>query len=330
MRKRLWRVNGRIGLEKFCRISKGVSHFRSIAKRNSRQKRDNFATKNCKSDFNAMPSPVFPHFARLYWKVALLGWQDSLVYRLNALIWVLYAVLPSLTIMLVWLAAYGGASSTKQIGGFDLSQMLTYYLFVTALSVAITPHPEWDIAQSIRDGKITPFLLRPVGYFGYRFAWESSYQIVKTAMMMPALALLWWLFRDYIQLPPFDFLRAVLFAVSAFGAYILLSQIKFLLGISAFWLVEPGGFLEIWNVLNGLFAGRLLPLALLPVWAQTLGNALPFSVLYAFPMEILLNRATPEMLMWGFARQLMWLGILTFAVRWCWKRGLLAYEASGG
>ncbi len=267
---------------------------------------------------------------KLYWKVALLGWQDSLVYRFNALVWVMYAVVPSLTLMLVWLAAYADGGAGAAIGGYDLSQMLTYYLFVTALSVAITPHPEWDIASTIRDGKLTPFLLRPVGYFGYRFAWESAYQIVKTAMMLPAVGLLWWLFRDYIALPDLTLARGFLFVLSAFGAYIVLSQLKFLLGISAFWVVEPGGLMEIWNVLNGLFAGRLLPLALLPLWAQSLANILPFSILYAFPMSILLNRATPEELLWGFARQIVWIGVLSLAVRWSWNRGLLAYESVGG
>ena len=265
----------------------------------------------------------------IYWKVALLGWQDSLVYRLNALVWVLYAVVPSLTLMLVWLAAYSDNAGAS-IGGYNLGEMLTYYLFVTALSVAITPHPEWDIAATIRDGKLTPFLLRPVGYFGYRFAWESAYQIVKSVMMLPAIALLWWLFRAYIALPDLTWARGFWFVLSALGAYVVLSQLKFLLGISAFWVVEPGGLMEIWNVLNGLFAGRLLPLALLPIWAQWLANVLPFSILYAFPMEILLNRATPESLLWGFARQALWIALLSGVVRWSWNRGLLAYESVGG
>ncbi|RYG71846.1 hypothetical protein EON80_04750 [bacterium] len=265
---------------------------------------------------------------RTYWKVALLGWQDSLVYRFNALVWVLYAVVPALTLMLVWLAAYEGRPAAE-IGGLKLPEMLTYYLFVTALSVAITPHPEWEIASAIRDGKITPFLLRPMGYFGYRLAWESSYQIVKTAMMLPAFGLIWWFFRDYIQLPPFDTLRFLLFCLASLGAYLLLTQLKFLLGISAFWILEPQGLMEIWNVLNGLFAGRLLPLQLLPGWAQIIGNVLPFSILYAFPMQILLNRASTEDLLSGFARQALWLAVLAIAVRLAWRRGVLAYEAVG-
>ncbi len=265
---------------------------------------------------------------KTYWKVALLGWQDSLVYRFNALVWVLYAVVPALTLMLVWIAAYEGQPNAR-IGGLNLGEMLTYYLLVTALSVAITPNAEWDIASAIRDGKITPFLLRPVSYFGYRMAWETSYQVVKTAMMLPAFGLIWWFFRAYIQIPPFDLVRFSLFVISCVGAYIVLSQLKFLLGISAFWLLEPGGLMEIWNVLSGLFAGRLLPLQLLPAWAQVVGQALPFSILYAFPLQILLNKASTDEILWGFARQSVWLLVLTFAVKWVWRRGLLAYEAVG-
>lgn len=268
------------------------------------------------------------HRPQTYWKVALLGWQDSLVYRFNALVWVLYAVLPSLTLMLVWKAAYEGDANAR-VGGLNLSEMMTYYLFVTALSVAITPHPEWDIAQAIRDGKITPFLLRPVSYFGYRVEWETSYQIVKTAMMLPAFGLIWWFFRADIQLPPLDIARFGLFCLSALGAYLILSQLKFLLGISAFWLLEPGGLMELWNILSGLFAGRLLPLALLPVWAQSVAGALPFSILYAFPLQILMNKASAAEIWLGFARQGIWLLILGFAVHFLWRRGLLAYEAVG-
>lgn len=281
--------------------------------------------------------------ASKYWTVAVLGWQDSLVYRFNALLWALYAVLPSMTFMLVWLAAYqsGGAGGSgesatgmgKEIGGLSLPQMMTYYVCVTALSVAITPHPEWDIAQYIRDGKITQFLLRPIGYYGYRMAQETSYQIVKTAMLLPAFALMVWLFRAYIHLPAPGAGRLALFGLSVVFAYVLLTQIKFLLGISAFWIAEPGGFLEIWNILTGVFAGRLLPLSLLPAWLLALGDVLPFASLYAFPLRLLLAQGTPlttQEIAAGFARQIVWLLALALLVRWTWRRGLLAYEAYGG
>ncbi|HEX8234701.1 MAG TPA: ABC-2 family transporter protein [Abditibacteriaceae bacterium] len=266
---------------------------------------------------------------RKYWTVALLGWQDSLVYRFNALVWVMYAVLPSVTFMLVWLATYQSGNRTE-IGGRTLPEMMTYYICVTALSIAITPHPEWDIAQTIRDGKITQFIVRPIGYYGYRFAQETSYQIIKTFMMLPALAFVIWAFRDYIQVPWMGFLRLELFLLSVLLAYALLTQIKFLLGISAFWIAEPGGFLEIWNILTGVFGGRLLPLNLLPGWLLSVGQVLPFASLYAFPMQLLLGNLSTQQIWSGFAQQALWLAALSLVMRWSWNRGLLAYEAYGG
>jgi ABC-2 type transport system permease protein len=189
-----------------------------------------------------------------YATVAALGWQDSLVYRFNALVWVLYAVLPSLTAMLVWLATYDSSAPNTQIGGRTLPQMMTYYILVTALSVVITPHPEWDIAMQIREGKITQFIVRPIGYYGYRLAQETSYQVVKTGMLLPPLALLVWGFRDYLQLPTPTLAQLSWFLLAALFAYGMLSQLKFLLGISAFWIAEPGGFMEIWNMMVGVWA----------------------------------------------------------------------------
>jgi ABC-2 type transport system permease protein len=264
-----------------------------------------------------------------YGTVISLGWQDSLAYRFNALIWILYAVLPPLTLMLVWLAAYRSDSQT-QIGGYNLSQMISYYLFVTALSVMITPNMEWEMSQLIRDGKITPFIVRPIGFFGHKVAQETSYQIIKSAMALPALGVLLWLFRDYVHVPPFSFLRVAYFVISVLLAFALLMQLKFLLGITAFWLAEIGGLMEISHLFLGLFGGQLLPLSVLPAWMQTIAGVLPFSVLYAFPMEILLGQSTAQTLISGFVRQVIWFAIFAVAVRVMWRRGLLIYEGYGG
>ena len=195
-----------------------------------------------------------------YWTVAAMNWQESLTYRFNAFIWVLYAVLPSLTLMLVWRAKYAASGGAPSPGGLTLPQMMTYYFFITALSVVITPHPEWDIAMQIRDGKITSFIVRPIGFYGYRLFQETAYQVLKSLMLLPALGVMLWIFHRDLRWPPFEASRFALFLLSALLAYGLLTQIKFLLGLSAFWISEPGGFLELWHTLISVLGGRLLPI----------------------------------------------------------------------
>lgn len=270
-----------------------------------------------------------PHRWRKYWTVALVGWQDALVYRMNALTWVAYALLPSLAFMLVWLARYDAAPGQK-IGGFGLGEMIAYYLLVTLLSVAITPHPEYWVSQEIRDGKITPFIVRPIGFWGYLLAREGSYQIIKTAMALPAFALVAWAFARFIAWPSLSIGQAGVFVLASLGAFLLLMQIKYVLGLSAFWLAEVGGLLEIWNILLAVFAGRLLPLDLLPQWMRAAGAWLPFHLLYDFPMRVLLGRIEPREVALNMALQMMWAVALGLLVRQSWRRGLLAYEAYGG
>ena len=264
-----------------------------------------------------------------YATVALMGWQDSLVYRANAIVWVLYAALPALTLMLVWRAAYASGTQTSR-SGLNLSQMMTYYICVTALSIVITPHPEWETALQIREGKMTAFIVRPIGYFGYRLAQETAYQMMKSLMMLPSLALMIWIFKDDLEFPIFDAARFGLFLMSSFLAYILLTQIKFLLGISAFWIAEPGGFLELWHTLLALLGGRLLPIGELPHWVQVIALYTPFSSLYSFPVGLFLGTLPPERFAPGFLTQILWIAALSWAVRAAWQRGLLAYEGYGG
>ncbi len=258
-----------------------------------------------------------------------MGWQDSLVYRSNAFIWVLYAALPALTLMLVWRAAYASGTQTSR-GGLNLTQMMTYYICVTALSIVITPHPEWETAMQIRDGKMTGFIVRPIGYFGYRLAQETSYQTMKSLMMLPSLAVMIWIFQDNLKFPAFDATSWSLFLLASLLAYILLTQIKFLLGISAFWIAEPAGFLELWHTLLAVLGGRLLPIGELPNWVQNVALYTPFSSLYSFPIGIFLGTMPPERLLPGFLTQILWIAVLAWAVRATWGRGLLAYEAYGG
>lgn len=258
-----------------------------------------------------------------------MGWQDALVYRANAFIWVLYAALPAITLMLVWRAAYASGTDTSQ-GGLNLSEMMTYYICVTALSIVITPHPEWETAMQIRDGKLTAFIVRPIGYYGHRVAQETSYQILKSLMMLPSLGLMLWIFHDDLQFPAFEATRWTLFLLASLLSYILLTQIKFLLGISAFWIVEPAGFLELWHTLLAVLGGRLLPLGELPQWVQVVANYTPFASLYTFPVGLFLGTVETQNILPGFAMQIFWILLLTGTVRALWQRGLLAYEAYGG
>jgi hypothetical protein len=91
--------------------------------------------------------------ARKYITYMHIGLQDALVYRANAIIWMLVDSLPAYTMLLIWSAVYQGRQS---IAGYTLGDMAAYYLAATFIGVAIEAHPEYSLSYEIRHGLLSP------------------------------------------------------------------------------------------------------------------------------------------------------------------------------
>ncbi|MCS6860239.1 MAG: ABC-2 family transporter protein [Abditibacteriales bacterium] len=264
---------------------------------------------------------------RKYATILNICWQDVLQYRGNAMGWTLFDVLPSLTMILVWMAAY---RTRDHIGGLNLQEMVTYYLAMTLLAVCITPHGEWDISMSIRQGLISQHLVRPIDYFLLQSLQQTAWQIMKGGLFLPGFALIAFLFRDFAQFPSLTVGGWLAFALSCGLTYLLFLELKFLLGISAFWVGSAGGFIEVWYMLMLVFSGQFVPLTVMPDVIQRLGEFLPFRYLYYFPLMILLGKAAGDAVLRGLLTQAVWVGTMFIAVRLTWRAGVRAYEGFGG
>jgi uncharacterized membrane protein len=82
--------------------------------------------------------------------------------------------------------------------------MMTYYICVTAAVSLRSRAPEWTSHRRSRPARLR-VIVRPIDYYGYRFAQETSYQIIKTFMMLPALALVVWAFANISTCRGWDF-----------------------------------------------------------------------------------------------------------------------------
>jgi ABC-2 type transport system permease protein len=72
------------------------------------------------------------------------------------------------------------------------------------------------------------------------------------------------------------------------------------------------------------------PLAVLPIWAQQLANALPFRWMFSFPLELLLGRLSPLQAGQGFLMQAVWLAVAALLMRVIWRSAVRQYGAVGG
>jgi len=271
--------------------------------------------------------PAIARQFRKYAAIAVIDWQNELAYRANSLIWIAWSILPSATMMLVWIAAYG---RRERIGGMTLSEMITYYLFVTAMTIAITPNHEWETAMAIREGHLTQYLVKPVDYFWFKAVCETAYQAMKTMMGLPGLLLLAWLFREFVQLPRWSLVTGLGLAAACALSFALLMCFKSALAYLAFWFGEIGGVLESFNLVMMFFAGRFVPLTILPDWMRSVGDWLPFQWIYSFPLNLALGKVPDGQLVAGLLHQFAWLVAMYALARFVWNRGLRVYEGFGG
>jgi ABC-2 type transport system permease protein len=101
------------------------------------------------------------------------------------------------------------------------------------------------------------------------------------------------------------------FALSAVLALAIGFQLRFLVALSAFWLLDQLGMFNINLLLTSCISGGLFPLQLLPAAAFAVVRLLPWAGLLHLPMEIYLG----EGLVGPLLIQTFWLVVLFGAAR---------------
>jgi ABC-2 type transport system permease protein len=258
------------------------------------------------------------------WRAVLgLHFQDSLAYRAQGVVWILTDIIPTVTLPLMWLAAYGDRTHLR---GFSKEGLVAYYLAVSVVSNLVFAHP-WEIARDIKDGRLSIYLTRPFTYYGFIFASNLTWRLVRTMLYIPFFLGILAIFRHYLSWGGFQAGRE--FWAALVLAHLLSFQIAWLLGMAAFYLVEVGGVYEFWYMIGGFLAGQMAPLELLPEAARAAAQVMPFSYVLWFPVQVFLGNLPQEVVMRGLVVQAVWTVVIWLAGQALWRAGLRKYTAVG-
>ncbi len=135
-----------------------------------------------------------------YSRIFNVGLQNTVVYRWNFLLRALFGVVPLVGTVYLWRALF--ASRGQSIGGYEFSSMVYYFLLTLLASNLITPtEDEWQIAGDIREGQLSSLLTKPLDYLSYRVSLFLGYRVIYTAVTLPPMILLMWVYRDYVTVP---------------------------------------------------------------------------------------------------------------------------------
>jgi viologen exporter family transport system permease protein len=106
-------------------------------------------------------------------------------------------------------------------------------------------------------------------------------------------------------------------------------MLLWLLGMVSFWTTRASAIFETYVMAELLLSGRLVPLPLMPEWAQNLADWLPFKWSFYFPIEVLVGHMSAASLIGGLGMQLLWITIGSVAVWICWRASAKHYTAVG-
>jgi ABC-2 type transport system permease protein len=209
--------------------------------------------------------------------------------------------------------------------GYDVATAITYVWLGQGLLNVVNLWSDRELAGRVRTGDIVVDLGRP---------WDLQTALLATDFGRAGYAVLMRL------LPPMAFGAVffpfrwperpatwVLFAVAMALGTAVSFGIRFLLNVSAFWLLDARGVLAVWGTVGGLLSGLILPLAWFPAWAQAVLAWTPFPALFQMPIDVFLERGDPLAVL---AHQLFWAVALFALGRVALARGSRRLVVQGG
>ena len=262
-----------------------------------------------------------------YASSAVTGFRSALEYRVNFFLNLSGAIAPVVIQTALWIVLYG-SDRESSFFGFTFSQMVAYTVISQLVSRLVRTGFEYEINWEIKTGTLDRFLVKPIGYFGFRLCSFVGEKIVQTAFMglfvVGAVAIL------VVALGfPLTLTGAALFVASLSLAFFLNFLIFWCVALAGFWLTEIGFLFEAVRIVIIALSGGILPLSVLGARAERVLLFLPFRFTIQFPTELLAGRIPSGEVLPSFAIALAWAFALALLGRFVWGRGLRRFAAVG-
>ena len=246
-------------------------------------------------------------------------------YRVAQYFYMVGMVAEPVVYLVVWTTIAN--ESGGEVNGITAGEFAAYYIVWTLVRnmnvVFGAPYWEWRI----REGRMSEQLLRPLHPLHSDIAWFAGSKVVVVLLWLPIAAGLVIAFEPTLDPTP---LEAVVFFFAIWGAYLLRTMLQSTLGMLCFWTTRGAAIFDLYMMTELLLSGRLVPLPLMPDWAQTLAAFLPFQWAFFFPIDALVGDRSTAWLVGGLAMQVLWILIGFALFRIAWRAAIKRFSAVGG
>lgn len=221
------------------------------------------------------------------------------------------------------------AAVTGRMAGYDPAQLVTFVWVGQGLLAVINYWGQQELPERVRTGQVVSDLLRPVDLMAAFLAADTGRagHAMLTRFVVPVVAGL--IFFD-LYLPAHAW-TYVLFAVSVVLAVLLCSACRYIVALSAFWLLDVRGMQMVWSVASGAGSGLYFPVTVLPDWlVVALWVGTPFPSLLQATLDVLVERGGPGHGVLLVAGQAAWLLVVIWLGRVVQARAVRRLVVQGG
>jgi len=258
-----------------------------------------------------------------------LGVKETMAYRADFWLGLVSAAFPILIQIFMWDALYKG-SNTAELFGRDHARMLAYSVSAAIIWRLLRTGFEYDINEDIKNGGLSKYVIRPVGYLPYRLC---CFVGQKLGVLLGGLGLLALALAGVglaFHTSPVTLSSVLLFLPALIGALLLNFLIFFCVGMWAFWLSDIGFLFEAVRIIIVVLSGGIFPLEIFGENIRRILGCLPFAYSVGFPVDVLGGTIAGAALWTGFAVQFVWIVLLVFFSSFLWRLGSSKYLAAGG
>ncbi len=259
-------------------------------------------------------------------EIIKMTWHEFFAYRVD---FFLKSIIPIIVFFLVkyflWLNIYTG-NGNELIKGMSFQEMMQYHLWVLATSLVILGTNSFNMAQDIRFGKITPFLLYPMPYAFHQMAVFIGQTIFHFFVIFISFSFL--IGFNLIDLPV-DTITLILSIPYLLLCATMWFIIQFIFGAAAFWMEETWVLRIMFIIVAEFLSGKIFPLTFFPQFFQNLIYHLPFPHFSYFPVMVLMQKISFTDLS-NYLVSLSWqLIVLILIASKIWRKGINNYTAAG-
>jgi ABC-2 type transport system permease protein len=250
--------------------------------------------------------------------------SQRMAYKLH---FVLLVIGPTLVFFFVkynlWTSIFA-MEGVREIGGYDLANMLRYQVWVMIVSFLAQSYGATNLAEDIRLGRISSYLIYPFEFWQFHLAGFLSLQSIQLVVASFTLLVTWLV--GWAGTPGWQPLLAGTLFSMLVGLFWF--AVTFCLGLMAFWLEETWVLRVMFMTVSSFLSGALLPLEIYPDWMRSLLGFTPFPYVTFVPTKIFMGEYAGSIVQ-AAGTLLLWTGVCALLARWIWSRGIRLYTAAG-